>query len=379
MRICLFDWNQGGHHAEIAKAFVRALHPGADVVLAAPAQTLESVGAVDAELLSLGDARPRPLAAEKGEVGKAALAEQELDLIADTVRQAQPDHLVLLWGEPVLRWMLRRPPFPVSVSLYIAASRLHYPRVYRTRFTAREWASALFKEANLLRWARRSDAHAFFCIDAAAARRLSRYPGARAIDLGEPPLSYLPEARPPEEKDGCILFGYMDERKGVDRIARALEHDCEGLRLRLYGEPAPEYAGQLAREIDRMRRGGVEVETRLERLPYKEALDALAEARTALLSFGWVPIGSRVLLESAAAMTPVVSSARGAVGHLVRKHGLGLAVDPDDATALREAIRDMAMDPTSPQRYGPALAAYAEGLGERCHRSKIRTALGLPA
>jgi glycosyltransferase involved in cell wall biosynthesis len=374
MKICLFDWNESGHHAEIAKAFARALHPGADVILAASDATLASVGPVDAETLSLGTARPRP---GRG-LDKAELAEQELELIADTVREVRPDHLILLWGEPVLRWLLRRPPLPTAVSIYVALARLHYPRRYGARFGAAEWASALFKDLNLLRWARRPDSHAVFCIDGYAAARLSRYPGIDAFDLGEPPLSYLPTTVPVEQKSGCILFGHLDERKGVDRIASALAHGCEGLQLKVFGEPAPEFRDQLDRDLDRIRAAGIEVDARLARLPYEEAMDAIARARMALLSFGWVPVGSRVLLEAAAAGTPVVGSGRGAVGHLIRNNGLGLTVDPDDSGAMRQAIQELALDPDSPRRFSPALAAYAESLNEHRYRVKIRRAFGLP-
>lgn len=380
MRICLFDWNAGGHHAEIAKAFVAALEPGAEVVLAAPDATLAAVGPVGARKFSLGEARPRLPAKRQGAgPSKSELAERELDLLAETVREINPDHLILLWGEPVLRWLLRRPSLPTKVSLYIAFSRIHYPRLYGTRFTAAEWAGALFKELNLLRWARRRDSHALFCIDEAAAARLSRYPGAHAYGLGEPPLSYLAESPPASEKEGCILFGYMDERKGIDRIATAVEEGCEGVRLRLYGEPAPEFRDRLEHEIARMRAAGVEIETRLERLPYEEALAGIGKARAALLSFGWVPVGSRVLLEAATVGTPVIGSSRGAVGHLIRTHGLGLTVDPDDSDGLREAIISLSSDPTAPQRYAANLRAYAEELNGGRYRRTIRAAFGLEA
>jgi glycosyltransferase involved in cell wall biosynthesis len=377
VRICLFDWNESGHHAEIAKAFERALHPGPDVILAAAETTLESIGAVRAETLSLGAARPRPAGAGGSGPTKSELAERELDLIAATVEKVKPDHLVLLWGEPVLRWLLRRPSLPTAVSIYVALSRLHYPRRYGTRFGAREWASAAFKELNLLRWARRSDSYAAFCIDGYAARRLSRYPGIDAHDLGEPPLSHFPDAVPPGEKSGCILFGHLDERKGVDRIAAAMESGCEGIGLKVFGEPAPEYRQQLEHELERMRKGGVLVDARLHRLPYAEAMEGIARSRTALLSFGWVPVGSRVLLEAAAAGTPVIGADRGAVGHLVRGNGLGLTVDPGDPAALRAAIQALAMDPGAPQRYAASLGAYSEKLSERRYRRKIRRAFGL--
>ena len=119
MKICLFDWNVDGHHAEVAKAFARALDPGAEVVLAAAEATIASAGEIPAETISLGAGRPRP---GDPHPSKQELAEAELDLIEETVGRVKPDHLILLWADPVLRWLLKRPSLPTAVSLYVAFS-----------------------------------------------------------------------------------------------------------------------------------------------------------------------------------------------------------------------------------------------------------------
>jgi glycosyltransferase involved in cell wall biosynthesis len=377
MKVLLFDWNRGGHHAEFAKTFAGALRPGAEVVLAAPDQTLASAEG-EIETISLGKGKPRPSPERPMSAQKSELAEAELDLIEATVRRVGPDHLVLLWADPVLRWLLKRPPLPAKVSLYLFFAQLHYPWAYRTRLGAREWAGTLYKEANILRWMRRSDAHSLFGFDPIATRRWSHYPRARTRYLPEPPLNHRPRPRTPEEKEGCVMFGYLDARKGIDRVAAALEHDSSGLRLALNGEVAPEYEARLDDEVARIRSGGAEVQTRLERLPYEEALDSLAAARVALLAFGWVPPGSRVLLEAASAGTPVVASSEGAVGHLVREYGLGRTVNPGDADGMRAAILELALDPDAPTRYAENLGRYADRLNENQARREIRGALGLP-
>lgn len=384
MKICLFDWNEGGHHAEVAKAFARALDPGADVVLAAPAATLESAGAVPAETFQLASARPRPqeLQAEDRMPGsgqaKAVLAEEELDLIDEVVAGEKPDHLVLLWADPVLRWLLRRPPMPTAVSLYIAFAQLHYPFAYRTPLSPKAWGQAAFKEANLVRWSRRRDAHALFALDPLAGRRWARYPGVRSFALDETPLNYLAKPRPISERRGCMLFGQMDKRKGIERIADALGEGCEDLELKLYGNPVPDYEKRLLELLEKMRSGGVRVDAQLRRLPYAEAMDSMAASRVALLSFGWVPAGSRVLLEAAAAGTPVIGSNQGAVGYLIRKHRLGISVSPSDTAGLRGAIQELTSDISAAQSYGENLRAYAERLDGRTYRREIRSAFGLP-
>lgn len=383
MKICLFDWNEGGHHAEVAKAFARALDPGAEVVLAAPAATLQSAGVVPAKAVPLATARPRPQKIDAGDQPpspdptKAALAEEELDLIDEVVTSEKPDHLVLLWADPVLRWLLRRPPMPTTVSLYIAFAQLHYPFAYRTRLSPDTWMKAAYKEANLVRWSRRSDAHALFALDPLAGRRWARYPGVRGFALDETPLNYLAEPRPASERSGCMLFGQMDERKGIGQITEALGEGCEGLELKIYGNPVPDYEQQLLRELERMRSSGVKVDAQLRRLPYEEAMDSMAASRVALLSFGWVPAGSRVLLEAAATGTPVIGSDKGAVGYLIRKHGLGISVSPNDIAGLRSAIQELTSNSSATEPYAENLRAYAEKLNGRSYRREIRRAFGL--
>jgi glycosyltransferase involved in cell wall biosynthesis len=63
---------------------------------------------------------------------------------------------------------------------------------------------------------------------------------------------------------------------------------------------------------------------------------------------------SRVLVEACSVGTPVVVHDRGLVGYLVRRHGLGHAVDCQDAGSLRRAILELAS--------GDAAAAYQDNL-----------------
>jgi len=373
-RICLFDWNVGGHHAENAKAFAAAIAPGAEVVMAAPERTLEAIGDPSLSTVPLGEGRPRP---ETSGADKAELAEAELDVIEEVVASVRPDQLVLLWADPVLRWLLARPPLPTEVSMFVAFAPLHYHRAYGVPRGVGGTARAVFKELSVLRWAQRKDARAIFALDSMAARRWSRYPGADVHPVGEAPLSYLPDRQPPELRRGCMLFGYLDERKGIGRIADAVSRDCEGLLLRLWGESAPGYEATLAAEIERMRSAGVEVDARLERVPYEEALDTMAASSAALLSFGWVSPGSRVLLEAAAAGTPAIGSIRGAAGYLIAKHDLGAAVDPSDTAGLRAAIRELGLGSAGAERLSGPLRKYAEAHDREHYGREIRGALGL--
>ena len=173
------------------------------------------------------------------------------------------------------------------------------------------------------------------------------------------------------------MFGHIDERKGMDRLVAAFSEGCDGLDLSVYGAVAPEYRQRLDAEMAQLRGSGIRLDTDFRRVPYDAAMGRMARSRCALLSFGWRPSGSRVLLEAAVARTPVVASSDSAVGRLVERHGLGLTADPADPTALREAILALANDPEAADRYAESLRRYAEDLHGDRFPLEVQSAFGL--
>lgn len=374
MKICLFEWNYGGHHNFYARAFSEALAPVAEVVMAGSDPLLETMADVPVATHSLGEPRPRP--GPGPGLDKASLAKRELELLREAIAATEPDHAVVLFADPVLRWLAAAAPFPCGISIFIMFATAHFPRAYDLPLSPRERASALFKELNIRRWRRRADAHEIFGLDAEAVKGWQRRSGAAARWLPEPALEVEPPALPAAEKHGSFMFGYIDERKGMDRLSAALGSDCDGLELSIYGEVVPEFRQQLEAELETMRSGGVVLDTDFRRVPYEQAMERMASARCALLSFGWRPSGSRVLLEAAVARTPVVVGNDSAVGHLVERHGLGRTADPNDPEALREAILALTGD-TGLEGYRENLRRYAEELHGDRFPGEVRAAFGL--
>lgn len=375
MKICLFEWNADGHHNFYAQAFADALSPRADVVLAGSEPLLENIDCSRVDVHSLGDARPRP--GPGPGLDKASLARRELALLRETIAATKPDHTVVLFADPVLRWLAGAPPFPCKLSIFIMFANAHFPRAYELPLSPRERASALFKERNIRRWRRRGDAHEIFGLDSEAVKGWQGRRGAPARWLPEPRLEIEPPRVAAMEKHGCFMFGAIDERKGMDRLSAALGEACEGLELSIYGAVAPEYRGRIDSELAILDKAGVRLDTDFRRVPYADAMARMASSRCALLSFGWRPSGSRVLLEAAAARTPVVVGNDSAVGRLVERHGLGRTADPGDPVELREAILALVEDPGAPDRYAESLRRYAEELHGDRFPVEVREAFGL--
>jgi hypothetical protein len=375
MKICLFEWNAGGHHNFYARAFADALSSRADVVVAGSDPLLESIEGSAVEVYSLGEPRPRP-GPEAG-LDKKSLAQREIELLRDAISATQPDHAVVLFADPVLRWLARSPPFPCKVSIFVMFASAHFPRAYDLPLSARERASALFKEWNIRRWRRRSDAHELFGLDIEAVKAWQGHRGAPARWLPEPRLEIEPTPLPAGDRHGCFMFGYIDERKGMDRLAAALSQDCGGLELSICGAVAPEYRERLKSELAILRAGGIQLDTDFTRVPYADAMTRMVRSRCALLSFGWRPSGSRVLLEAAAARTPVVVGNDSAVGRLVERHGLGLTADPASPAELRAAILALASDPQAAGQYTENMRRYAEELHGDGFPVEVRNAFDL--
>lgn len=379
MRVCIFDWNGGGHNPGLMLRFTEALAPEVEVVLAAPDRELEEVGDRGSGRYPLGEPRPRPARPGRyqrnGEiVHKREMAREELGMVERACKDTDADHLILTYADPVLRQLARWRPLPCPHSIVVMKPRAHYPSLYGTRLEPKDRLSAVFQDRLVSRWRKRNDAFAVFTMDPGAARRWSQQRGCRAI--------WLPDAAPslpapaPRSRDGCLLFGYIEPRKGVGLLARALSEGAADLRLTIAGSVAPEYREQLEKELDAMRAGKVRVNAQLRRISDAEAATELASARCVVLPYVDHYGSSGILAEAAAAQTPVVSTDEGLLGHTVREYGLGLTVDPTDPDGLRHAILELNQEDGG-HRFAAGMQGYLEKHSSEAFRRAARAGIGL--
>ena len=163
MKICLFEWNAGGHHNFYARAFAEALAPVPRWLSPAPSRCWRTSATPGRDPLAGGRAaatRSQSPGSRQGQPGEAGTR-----AAARSSRRHKPDHAVVLFADPVLRWLAAEPPFPCKISVFIMFATAHFPRAYGLPLSPRERASALFKERNIRRWRRRGDAHEIFGLD----------------------------------------------------------------------------------------------------------------------------------------------------------------------------------------------------------------------
>ena len=362
-KVALFEWIAGGHRPIYVRRFVEALQPYADVILALPQATLDAVGDLGVAEISLGSGRPP--------FGDALRGRSILRREVEHLRQvsALADQTVHLYADHALFQLATAPRLPGAINLVVYAPRAHYD-VYDTRLSPADRAIALAKEWAVRRWRKRPDANAVFALDEEAARRWATRSGAPAHWLPEPPVPDLPAEHRMVERDGCVLYGQLAARKGIDLLARALTTERTPVKVVLAGAVDDGYLPELERQAAAIEAAGALIEVRAWPHSELEGLRTLASARCALLPYPKHPGMSRVLVEACSVGTPVIAHNFGLLGHLVRHHRLGLAVDCTDPNALREAVL-LLTEPDRSVSYTGHLARFAA----RFEPERFRTAL----
>lgn len=354
-RVALFDWSTGGHRPIYVRRFVEALDGSAEIVLAFPQETLDAVGHLGVETISLGDARPafgrRPLR-------RRVVFPEEVKRLRSVAVEA--DQTVHLAADHALFRLARTAPLPSPLTIVLYHLRAHYGALYGTPLPLSDRVIARLKDRAFQRWRLRPDAHSILTLDEAAARRCANSDAAPVFWLPEPPVATLPASRWPSERNGCVLYGALAPRKGIDLLAAALSSKPTGVRLTLAGvvDP-PDYFPELERLASDMAEAGVDVDLRPRQHSEVEGLEVLASASCVVLPYRRHAGMSRVLVEACSVGTPVIADRFGLLGHLVRTHDLGVVVDSTDAAALRGAILDLT-DSQRAASYSNALARFAE-------------------
>ena len=353
MKLLLFDWQGDGHHGVYMERVSEALAPCWDVVLAGPDDVLDRLSGLNVDVFPLGDARPAP----EGRSHEDELIAREWSLLERAVTTSRADRVLHLYSYPLIGHLPEAPTLGIPTAITLFYPRWHYPWTYRTFLVPRDATKALLLERALSKWRSRSDSLAVFSLDEAAVTRWNRGSGAPAFWFPEPPVPQISHVETAERK-GCVLYGALAPRKGVDRLAVALAHDSGGLHAVLAGSVEPGYVNELDRLVDLMRAGGATVVVHGWTHHEIEGLQLLARARCAVLPYHRHSGMSRVLVEAAAVGTPVLVHDHGLIAALVKRHGIGIAADCDDADAFRKAIHALCRDGTT-DRYRPALRNFA--------------------
>ena len=175
-------------------------------------------------------------------------------------------------------------------------------------------------------------------------------------------LTRLPEERPlPEELEGAegpviLSFGVVRPYKGIDVLLRAFAA-VEGAELWIVGRTLGVDAPDLHR-LAAAAPGRVRILTRY--VPDAEVPAIMRRADIVALPYRDAD-QSGVLYTALAFGRPIVASAVGGFPEVVRDHGAGRLVPPDDPDALAATLRELLAQPAERARLGEAALAAAQG------------------
>ena len=379
MHILLFDWNRGGHHGRYLRHFAMALAPFAKISIACPGEVAEELAGLPANLISLGSGRPAVRLDQPLTPQHARLAAEELDLMEQVTASVRPDHIVNLYGDPVIRWFAgRKRPFPAPVSFCIFFVRDHYRKCFQTALSARERLRARFLRWNLERCRARPDVHTLFFLDQEAAEIYRRRPGASVRWFPEPPVARLPNKPSARQSSRLCIYGSLAPRKGIELVSRAICEHAPNTHLTLAGSVDPQFATTLDRNVDQMRAAGAQLHLRLRSHNEQEGLAVLAESAGTILAYPAHYGMSRVLLESCSVGTPVITHDFGLLGHLVRQHHLGVTVDCANPKLLGDALKRFAAEPDLTGKLGKNLSRFHDAYSTPVFQAAVGSAFASP-
>ena len=176
------------------------------------------------------------------------------------------------------------------------------------------------------------------------------------LGLDTPPgLAERVAARRAARSLGLPRFGYVGSiarQKGVHVLIEAMDGLPDGVMLDVYGDMRtfPDYAAELHALA---RHPGIRFHGLLGR---DRLWDALADLDALVLPTLWYEASPLVIREAFAAGLPLVASAIGAPGRMVRDGVDGLLFAPGDAAALRRALLSLVERPELPGQLRAGIA-----------------------
>lgn len=324
-RVLLYDPNPGGHHELYIRNAADSLRECADVLAVVSDQS--EMGSFGGEVV--------------GRVSRAAAASRRASVKAlrEAIATFQPDAAIHLFADRDLPLLATGRDIGAPTSLLLFRPRSHYPSAFNSVLTTRERLLGQGIEWSVALWMRRTKGHSVLSLDEFAVSRWERRFGSRASWWPEPPPhAAVPIPKSRMNRDGVVLFGAITPRKGVESLCRALVLTKNVRRVTFAGPVYQGYATAFGEALKMLE--GRDMEVRLENrwLSGDEIAGLLASAQAVAIPYPRHFGMSRVLLEAAAAGTPVVGTNFGLIGQQIVEYHLGLAVDASDAASIANAL-----------------------------------------
>ena len=369
--LLLFDPYTGGHHAEHIRHILHGWHAryGAATskhrITVAVAPTLL---AHHPDLLALADELgPRVCfveIAEAGALGGSLIATGlwHRRVLAHLIEHLRPTHTFLLYldhAQLALALGLRF-TFPVSLSGLLFRPSFHYGQFENEAPPTRERITRLRKLLVLQGALRNPHLETIFTLDPSAVPAIAaRSAAAEVVALPDPvdpaslrfgaALDAVRTAYGVEEgRTLALLFGALDERKGVFAVLEALRFLPEAVAQRFTilfaGAIRPKARERLRAAVAQIR-SPAQLILHDSFVPDDEIQDLVRAADLVLVPYQRHIGSSGVLIRAAAAERPVLGQDYGIVGRQIVEHQLGRVMDSTRPEAIAAALEAFLSDP----------------------------------
>ena len=392
--LLVFDPSNSGHHAGYILHFLRYAcnHAGhGTLYLAVPPSMMsegsEVYGAAH-ESCSF-DVRPVALDPELFErfQGAGSLTRRawlQWRLMQHAIARTEPDHCLAMYIDHLLL------PLAIGFSpgcdlsgIYFRPT-FHYSALSAYSPTLRDRVRALRQELILRLALRAPSLQRLFCLDPFVPKVINAMPPSqKAVALPDPvdlhgggkssPTLIREALEIDPNRIVFLLFGVISERKGVFQLLEACGNihvgDAERISLLMVGPVNSALSERLKISIEGLRRQSSMQIILIDQFVPDNEIYPYFEASDVVLTLYQRHVGmSAVIVRSAAAEKPVLSSAYGLLGEIVRTEGLGMTVDSERPEMIAAAMEEIArhkqvpgFDPDAARRFAAKNSAEAFG------------------
>lgn len=282
---------------------------------------------------------------------------REWQLIRHYVELIGASHCIIMFLDKLQLPIAFGLKIPCSYSGIYFRPSLHYAEFKagnsKNRKTASTFEQTLGNLKDILLLSRlnqNSNFRNLFVLDPYAAEHIQkRYKSLRCIHLPDPiqPLDYsLTIDKSDIVQEGRIafvVFGQLNERKGIGKILDALEHlpveSCKNVCLMLIGKLDSSIEEYLSPRLEYLASSkSVQFFTHFEFVSEQQIYNYFRIADVVLAVYQKHVGMSGILLTAAGMQKPVLSQDYGLMGELVRNYDLGLTVDSTDTSKIAESM-----------------------------------------
>ncbi|MFT5885936.1 MAG: glycosyltransferase involved in cell wall biosynthesis [Arcticibacterium sp.] len=274
----------------------------------------------------------------------------EWKLFRNLVQELKPSASLLMYMDTLLLGMLLLPSAKSNVLGIYFRPHFHYPN---QSLNLKERLSQLLKKLTLRLIFVKGSLQNLLALDASSIASLKEITGSAHIGVCPDPVERhtvsqedLSELRiqfhlSETQRKIFLIFGYLDERKGIEATVAAIKllNESELLKLHLViaGTIAPSYQKKIEDLLAELPKAAL-ITTHLEKISGK-AIQFFFDASDVVLAVYQKHIGmSSILVRAAMSGKPVIADKYGLLGEIVYKKELGASVDSSKAHDLKEAI-----------------------------------------